>query len=678
MVMEHLDFAKTHKSKPQGNVDSATDEPKHSVTGMGMLTYAEMRAHKHTENPRCACHDIETILALVPENQQNQFVRVYPRPQLRYAQYPTGVSMFREELDMKMTVPRQDSSQQRRPSLDSMIMAPMTAEVYTGNRGVEPDKKQNEQFCIPKVANAVSTFFAQARRAVRFRPALLPTPIDDLQAAKDRLPKPCGDKTLGDVSESPLSPQVTVKLQHCNAVRYQTNRRPRLKSRAQKYRNLGYNPGSEADEYDMSPPVAVQQTDHAPITKKRSLTKQSRKQSTKGATIFEAPPKQSPYHPKRPDSPFPGPQQRTKLPVTSIKNVCKYQRRDAAPVNCPQRHTHTNGAANEPRPPPLRGTKDMPSMPGKPSLPPSVHRDGCLLWQDLGVLKTTSGPALTPLSISRRNYAATDFGMSEHVSKDIAEAVPAPRRFSLESVTSISQSSGYPATEASVPDDVSDGIPEAIPASRRFSLDDYIIAEVVPASYRFPISDSGSETVEVERRLSIDSRFSVGSSTHEGDYTYENHTNAGGRTDGDEHYTYSDTLDPGPRVTRGASVCSSPVCSFSEENRPSLGYYEYAVPSVPDVMSLVGTYSESDSDSSIDQSLFADFDGDHFGTSTPSLTNDTETLPSNSYTTGSDNGYRQSSLEGARHSFRQSLGKASQSKRARTFDIVRSNLYWID
>lgn len=676
--MEHLDFAKTHKSKPQGNLDSATNEPKPSVTGMAMLTYAEMRAHKHTENPRCACHDIETILALVPENQQNQFVRVYPRPQPRYAQYPTGVSMFREELDMKMTVPRQDSAQQPRPSLDSMVMAPMTAEEYTGSRGVEPDKKQNEQFCIPKVANAVSTFFAQARRAVRFRPALLPTPIDDVPAAKNRLPKPCGDETLGDVSTSQLSPQVTVKLQRCNAVRYRTNRRPRLKSRAQKYTNLGYCPGSGADEYDLSAPVAVQQTGHAPITKKRPLTKQSRKQSTKGTTIFEAPPKQSPYHPKRPDSPFPGPQQRTKLPVTSIKKVCKYQRRDAAPVNRPQRHTHTNEAANEPRPPPLRGTKDVHSMADKPGLPLPIHRDGYLLWQDLSVLKTTSGPALTSPSSSRRNYAATGFGMSDRVSKDIPEAVPLSRRFSLESATSASQSSGYPATEASVPDDVSDGIPEAIPASRRFSLDDYIITEIVPASYRFSISDSGSETVKVERRLSIDSRFSVGSSTHEGDYAYENHTNAGERTDGDDHYAYSDALDPESPVIRGASVCSSPVRSFSEENRPSLGYYEYAVPSVPDVMSPVDTHSESDSDSSIDQSLFADFDGDHFGTSTPSLTSDTETLPSNSYTTRSDNGYRQSSLEGARHSFRQSLGKASQFNRARTFDILRSNSYWID
>lgn len=497
--MEHLDFAKTHKSKPQGNLDSTTNEPKPSVTGMAMLTYAEMRAHKHTENPRCACHDIETILALVPENQQSQFLRVYPRPQPRYAQYPTGVSMFREELDMEMTVPRQDSAQQLRPSLDSMIMAPMTAGEYTGSRGVEPDKKQNEQFCIPKVANAVSTFFAQARKAVRFKPALLPTPIDDVPAANNRLPESCGDKTLGGVSKSQLSPQVTVKLQRCNAVRYRTDHRPRLKSRAQKDTNLRYYPGGEADEYYLSAPVVVRQTDRTLMTRKRSLTNQSRKQSTKGTTIFDAPHKQSPYHPKRPDSPFPGPQQRTKLPVTSIKKVCKYQRHDAAPVNRPQRHTHTNEAANEPRPPPLRGTKGVPSMADKPDLPPLIQRNGYLLWQDLGVLKTTSGPALTSLSTSRRNYAATDFCMSDHVSKDIPEAAPASRTFFLESVTSVSQSSGYPVTETSVPDDVSDGIPEAIPASRRFSLDDYIIAEVVPAIYRFFVSDSDSEIVEAER-----------------------------------------------------------------------------------------------------------------------------------------------------------------------------------
>ena len=50
---------------------------------------------------------------------QTQFVRVYLRLQPRYAKFPAGVSMFREEMDAEMTVPPQYQSSGERMSMES-------------------------------------------------------------------------------------------------------------------------------------------------------------------------------------------------------------------------------------------------------------------------------------------------------------------------------------------------------------------------------------------------------------------------------------------------------------------------------------------------------------------------------------------------------------------------------
>jgi hypothetical protein len=228
--------------------------------------------------------------------------------------------------------------------------------------------------------------------------------------------------------------------------------------------------------------------------------------------------------------------------------------------------------------------------------------------------------------------------------------------------------STYAATKVGVPDDVSGGIPEAIRASRRFSLDETSLEEAVPAGTRFSmssISDGVPEAIRAENRSPINSGSWVDSSPHENDTGY--YGDAEFELGGDDHSLSSDSSDGKIPAIRGASLCGSSVGSFPAR-ASSLGYYRYAAASVPlypysqhDNSALdrylandMDLYAEPDSylhqaeqvptrayssddgddDGSIDQSLFAEFDGDHTGT--PSLTN--ETSLSDSSKNASDKG----------------------------------------
>ncbi|RAR14539.1 MFS general substrate transporter [Stemphylium lycopersici] len=71
--------------------------------------WAKMREHKDERKVDLSCAPID----------HTQFVRVYPRPQPRYARFPAGMSMFREEIDAEMTVPPQCQSTGERMSMGS-------------------------------------------------------------------------------------------------------------------------------------------------------------------------------------------------------------------------------------------------------------------------------------------------------------------------------------------------------------------------------------------------------------------------------------------------------------------------------------------------------------------------------------------------------------------------------
>jgi hypothetical protein len=209
-MMKLPDFMWTRRHKHHQDSDNVATL-KTEIAGLKGLTYAQMRKHKHTENPPCACHDIEAVLALVPEDQQGQFVRIYPRPKSRYANFPTGVSMIREEMDAEMTVLRQDSSQQPRRSLESMIMVPGNTARYTTNRdGGSEQEKKDAQFCVSQVASVLSSLYAQAVKAVRFEPA----------------PE---DKAASQPEE-----KVVIRIQRSNVVRYRNYSRPYARNNSKK------------------------------------------------------------------------------------------------------------------------------------------------------------------------------------------------------------------------------------------------------------------------------------------------------------------------------------------------------------------------------------------------------------------------------------------------------------
>ena len=549
---------------------------------------------------------------------------------------------------MEIAMSRRDSAQQPQRSRDSMVMAPGAAGECTGTRGAEYGYNQNGQFCMPQVATVVFSFFAEACRAVRFQSALPTTPVNDPPVAKGGLPDAPGKAVSEDGALMQPSPPAVVLLQRSNAIRYRAHPRPRRYTREDSC--LGHHPGGEADSYHVPKQThGVSLHGIAENAKRAVRTVQlgntiSEKVLEQTDRTIEAPREQWMRHPTRPDSPFPKPQQRTIPPGNPKRKSCTHQPHDISLVAGPQLPTHISDAMDEPRPPPLRGTGKQPSMIGMPCLPLPVQCKGYLLWPNLGTLKIPPGPALASSSSSCRNYATTGVGIPDGVPK----AGPVSRRFPLESATSASPSSYYPVTKGSIPNDISDDVPEVVPASRRFSLDESTITEALPTEERFSISDSESKVIEAERRSSIDSRFSMGSSTYEDDRNchYDYHEDADREIDGNDDSLSSDSSDQEPPVIRGASLCSSSMDSFSDVTLPSLGYYEDAVSSVPpdaqdndeilngylaDNMDLhtgftspTYAHSESESASSINQSLFANFSGDFTvigtGTSTSSLT----------------------------------------------------------
>lgn len=614
---------KPNKKPTEKPTNSAPSKPK--VVGMNMMTFDDMRNHKHTENPQCACHDIDEVLAKVPENQQNQFVRVCPSSAPpRYANHPTGVSMFRERLSLDVTAPKISGEQPQR-SLDSMVMVPETTGENTGMRGFgEEQRRNNRQACVPQVKDVVASFFKSAVEVVKQR-SISPSPHSN-NSISDEEPFSVFSKLPGieKLSMPQPPPPAAVPLQRSNAIRYRDH--PRPQSRDQQDATLCYYPGGEADSH------YLQDVEH------------------------ERPGR----HPTRPDSPIPNPQQwegsmvkgmtYSHVQCYAVPSVRSPQYRSYAdmvddgahPRLCVMNRTPASSSPSSPSS--SYGSfaaKDVnfreklavsASLCYPTDIPDDISTSSSSSWPDYPKYHYNR-PHDVPDGISEAFGASRRFCLDEW---SIGEAVPAKSRFSL--CSSPDGETGDTGTQRKyvvdgTQDDVSDGIPEATPASRRFSLGEWSADKTVPAESRFPLSsllNGHHGDIGVQRWWATN--------THRVD----DDTSEDADDEGDEESSpnCSYYVRQGPLMVRNASVSRSSEgsvparaptgCYYTQDSDETsegyiadndLGFYEelYEEPN-------------SDNDSqSIDQSHFADFDGDFTGV--PSLTNGTS--PANSSESGS-------------------------------------------
>jgi hypothetical protein len=484
-----LTYVKMHKDK-QVQSPSRIAPPRPKITGMKMMTYDEMRNHQHIENPQCACYNIDAVLAKVPKDQQGQFVRVFPSSQPRYTNHPTGVSMFREEMDLDMTVPR-NSAEQPQPSLHSWAMAPETAEKYTGMRGLGgPPRQDKNRTCVPQMTTVVSGIFTRALHVVqhRSRPSS-PATVDSYSEEESPLGTPV-ELVPGDVRMPQPPPSTVPPLQRSNAVRYPTNPRPR--SRIRQNSMLRYHPGGEADTYYLADFPHNRSARRSTCPDSYTLkSKQRRASIVKGSTYSHV--------------------ERYAIPS----------------VYSPRTRAHIDDSRDESRPP---------SMTGMPGLPPPYHRNGYLRWQDHGTMNSLPNSALASSS-SSDTHVARDVNFHEKLaaSASLCYQNSIPDDFSSSSSSSSSDrpthtfrnlndpdekilsqmrefagircSPDYPTRQTRRPRDVSDGIPKAVPASRRFSLDEFSTTDAVLVETRFSMSsasDGEPETFATGRRRLVD------------------------------------------------------------------------------------------------------------------------------------------------------------------------------
>ncbi|KAI4922961.1 hypothetical protein J4E90_001397 [Alternaria incomplexa] len=238
--------------------------------------------------------------------------------------------------------------------------------------------------------------------------------------------------------------------------------------------------------------------------------------------------------------------------------------------------------------------------------------------------------------ISEAFRAARRFFLDEW---SVEEAVPAKSRFSLYS--SEDGELGDCGNERKCvrddgSDDVSDDAAEAVPAVRRFSPDEGSFEDADPAESRFPsslVSNGSSGDLGVERWWATNTRH------------VDDNSSADADDEGDEenNSSFPYYVRQGPLRVRNAAVSLSSEGSVPA-SAPTDWYYTQDSDETSegnladdDMAFYEGLYEEPDADNhsgSIDQSHFADFDGDFTGV--PSLTNDTS--PENSSRNESSSG----------------------------------------
>ncbi|KAI4608909.1 hypothetical protein J4E83_008948 [Alternaria metachromatica] len=553
----------------------------------------------------------------VPETQQN-FVRVYPSSAPpRYANRPAGSSRFRERLSLDMTNP-EISAEQPRCLMESMAMVPETT--------VEEHRRDDRQACVPQVKEVVSSVSNLIRNAVEVvrqrsrSPSPSPSSIGD--SISDDEPFSVLAKLVGiDKRSMPRPPPpAAVYLQRSNAVRYRN--RPRLQSRDQQDDMLGYHPGGEADAYflrdvDVGYGGPGHQSHSVPPDFANTNSQQWEGANVKGATYshvecYELPQVGSPQYRSYADMVEDGscPRLRVMNRTTSDSS--------------PQSVSSSYGSFT------VEDTNFRAQLAASASL---CYRTDIDIPDDASVLSSSSWPDYPEYHVDRQDdvsdrmseafLAARRFFLDEW---SVEEAVPAKSRFSLYS--SEDGEFGDCGNERKCVgigglDEVSDDAAEAVPAVRRFSLDEGSFEDAGSAESRFPssaVSNGGSGDLGVERWWATNTQ------------PVDDNSSADADDEGDEenNSSFPYYVRQGPLRVRNASVSHSSEGSVPESASTDWYYTQdsaetsEATLADDDMAFYEGLYEEHNPDNhsgSIDQSQFADFDGDF--TDAPSLTNGT-------------------------------------------------------
>ena len=469
---------------------------------------------------------------------------------------------------------------------------------------VEEHRRDERQACVPQVkevVSSVSNLIRSAVEVVRLRSrSPSPSPSSIGESISDEEPFSVLAKLPGmDKRSMPRPPPpAAVHLQRSNAVRYRN--RPRPQSRDQQDDMLCYHPGGEADAYFLQDDGygygrSGRHSHSVPPNFANTKSQQWDGAGVKGTThshveCYELPQVGSPQYRSYADMVEDG-----SRPCLRVIN-------------------HTPSTAKD--------TNFRAQLAAVASL---CYRTDIDIPDDVSVSSSSSWPDYPEYHVDRQDdvpdgmseaFLAARRFFSEEWSTE--EAVPAKSRFSLCSS--------------------SDSVPEAVPASRRFSTGEFSVEDVGPAEPRFPsssVSNGGSSgDVGIERWWAtntqpVDDNSSADADDEEGDE--ENNS------------SFPYYVRQGPLRVRNASVSNSSEGSVPASAPTGWPYTQDNDETSEgnladdDMAFYEGLYEQSNPDNhsrSIDQSQFADFDGDFTGV--PSLTNDTS--PENSSRNESSSG----------------------------------------
>ena len=501
-----------------------------------------------------------------------------------------------------MTCPKNSAEQEQpRRLVDSMAMVPETT--------VKEYRREDRQACVPQVkevVSSVSNLIKSAVDVVRLRsrsPSPSPSSIGDSISDEEPFSVLAKWPGAGKLNMPRPPPPAAVYLQRSNAVRYRNRPHPQSRDSYQQDGMLCYHPGGEADSYYLQDGGYGRPGRHShsvpPNFATNTYSRQWESANVKG---------------------------------TKYSHVECY----ALPqVGSPQYLSYA----------------DMVEDGSRPRL-----RVRNRTW-------TGSSPQSQSLSSSEGSFANEDTNFRAKLAASASLCYPTDIPDDV-SVSSSSSWPDYPEYHVDRQDEVSDGMSEAFLAARRFFLDEWSVEEAGPAKSRFSLcssSDSVPEAIPASRRFSTD-KFSVedavptetrypmssASDGHHGDLGIErwwatntrhvdDNSSADADDEGDEEAnpSFPYYVRQGPLRVRNASVSDSSEGSIPA-SAPTGWYYTQDSAGTSegnladdDMAFYEGLYEEPNLDNDtgpIDQSQFADFDGDFTGA--PSLTNDTS--PENS------------------------------------------------
>ena len=516
-----------------------------------------------------------------------------------------------------MTAPK-ISAEQPRCLMEGMVMVVETSGEDVGMRGF--GEKDGRQACVPQVKEVVSSVSNLIKSAV------------DVVRQRSRSPSPSPSSIGESISdEEPFSvlakfpgteklniprppPPAAVCLQRSNAIRYRN--RPLPQSRDQQDDVLCYHSGGEADSYYLQDVGYGRPGRHSvPPNFANTNSQQWEGANVKGTTFshvqcYELPQVGSPQYRSYADMVEDG--SRPRLRVMNRTTT------DSSPQSLSS--SYGSFAA--------KGINFRAQLAASASL---CYRTD--IPDDASVSSSSSWPNYPEYHVDRQDDVSD--GMSEAFRAarrffldewSIEEAVLAKSRFSLCSTED--GELGDVGNERKCvgdggSDEVSDDAAEAVPAARRFSLGEGSFEEAGPAESRFPlssVSNGGSGDLGVQRWWATNTRHVDDSSSADADNEEDEENNSSF-----PYYVRQGQL----------SVCNASVSTSSQGSVPARAPTGWSYTQDSDETSegnladddmafYEELYEEPNLDNhspSIDQSQFADFDGDFTGV--PPLTNDT-------------------------------------------------------